>query len=283
MNAPRHRRRDGAISSCHGAPVRPGPRSPHRFPSCRANAQAPWLHDAVDDHGRSEPRSKAQESISRPDSFPTPAWRHRSRPSPDDRMPCKIESHPSASQVVWFGTGRLRAPGRIADRDHVIRPPAGELLDPDTIRLGVNVGLDGNERRSVCPVARILTEVPPTSTTTSGQRFAGRGRLVTRARFRRPVPRGFAFTALAARLSTADLEPMTPIRSFQELTNDWRLRLADDLTMHGRRSPPRRTAPACSNRRRPPASSVRRRRGRRAPSACPRAWCSRNGAARALM
>jgi len=79
-------------------------------------------------------------------------------------------------------------------------------LTPDTIRLGVNVGPDGNERRSVCPVARILTEVPPTSTTNTflaeGVFALAKGVFATRARFRRPVPRfaacrDFAFTALA--------------------------------------------------------------------------------------
>src|SRR5215467_15044038 len=45
--------------------------------------------------------------------------------------------------------------------------PLASFLTPDTIRLGVKVGPDGNDRRSVCPVARILTEVPPTSTTST--------------------------------------------------------------------------------------------------------------------
>src|SRR5215475_3501842 len=45
--------------------------------------------------------------------------------------------------------------------------PLASFLTPDTIRLGVKVGPDGNDRRSPCPVARILTEVPPTSTTST--------------------------------------------------------------------------------------------------------------------
>src|SRR5215467_4373029 len=45
--------------------------------------------------------------------------------------------------------------------------PVAIFLTPDTIRLGVKVGPDGNDRRSVCPVARILTEVPPISTTST--------------------------------------------------------------------------------------------------------------------
>src|SRR5262245_39675923 len=45
--------------------------------------------------------------------------------------------------------------------------PLASFLTPDTIRLGVKVGPDGNDRRTVCPVARILTEVPPTSTTST--------------------------------------------------------------------------------------------------------------------
>src|SRR5215510_3272403 len=45
--------------------------------------------------------------------------------------------------------------------------PMASFFTPDTFRLGVKVGPDGNDRRSVCPVARILTEVPPTSTTST--------------------------------------------------------------------------------------------------------------------
>src|SRR5262249_40688348 len=43
---------------------------------------------------------------------------------------CKIEPDPSASEVVWFGNRPAveNRPG-IADRDPVIRPPSGELLD----------------------------------------------------------------------------------------------------------------------------------------------------------
>ena len=44
-----------------------------------------------------------------------------------------------------------------------IQSPAS-FLTPETIRLGVSVGPDENDRRSLCPVARILTELPPTST-----------------------------------------------------------------------------------------------------------------------
>ena len=71
-----------------------------------------------------------------------------------------------------------------------------------TIRLGVNVGPDGNKRRSVCPVARILTEVPPTSTAST---FLAEEVFAARALFRRPVRRlaecrDFAFTALARSL-----------------------------------------------------------------------------------
>src|SRR5262245_47438768 len=80
--------------------------------------------------------------------------------------------------------------------------PLASFLTPDTIRLGVNVGPDGNERRSACPVARILTEVPPTSTTST---FLAEDVFATGARFRRPVRRlaayrDFAFTALARSL-----------------------------------------------------------------------------------
>src|SRR6202047_2742535 len=49
------------------------------------------------------------------------------------------------------------------DTRSYIQSPAS-FLTPETIRLGVSVGPDKNDRRSLCPVARILTELPPTST-----------------------------------------------------------------------------------------------------------------------
>src|SRR5215475_4227396 len=76
------------------------------------------------------------------------------------------------------------------------------FLTPDTICLGVNVGPDGNERSSFCPLARILTEVPPTSTTNT---FPAADAFATSARSCRPrrrwaARRDFAFTALARSL-----------------------------------------------------------------------------------
>src|SRR5262249_6890234 len=41
------------------------------------------------------------------------------------------------------------------------------FLTPATICLGVNLGPDGNSRDRFCPVARIFTWVPPTSTTST--------------------------------------------------------------------------------------------------------------------
>src|SRR5262249_61777195 len=76
------------------------------------------------------------------------------------------------------------------------------FLTPDTISLGVNVGPDGNERSSVCPVARILTEVPPTSTTNTfpvADVFATSARSCRRRR-RSAAGCDFAFTALARSL-----------------------------------------------------------------------------------
>src|SRR5262245_1845530 len=74
------------------------------------------------------------------------------------------------------------------------------FLTPDTIWLGVSVGPDGNERFSFCPLARILTEVPPTSTTNT---FPAADAFATSARSFRPrwaAGRDFAFTALARSL-----------------------------------------------------------------------------------
>src|SRR6516162_6103802 len=40
---------------------------------------------------------------------------------------------------------------------------AASFFTPETIRPGVSVGPDRKDRISVCPLARIFTEVPPTS------------------------------------------------------------------------------------------------------------------------
>src|ERR1700730_4455967 len=79
--------------------------------------------------------------------------------------------------------------------------PRASFSTPDTICLGVNVGPDGNERSSVCPVAMILTEVPPTSTTNT---FPAADAFATSARScrtrRRWAGRDVTFTALARSL-----------------------------------------------------------------------------------
>src|SRR6516165_7223098 len=45
--------------------------------------------------------------------------------------------------------------------------PAASFFTPETIRPGVSVGPDRKDRISVCPLARIFTEVPPTSMTST--------------------------------------------------------------------------------------------------------------------
>src|SRR6516225_1139174 len=44
---------------------------------------------------------------------------------------------------------------------------AASFFTPETIRPGVSVGPDRKARISVCPLARIFTEVPPTSMTST--------------------------------------------------------------------------------------------------------------------
>src|SRR6516162_7322597 len=44
---------------------------------------------------------------------------------------------------------------------------AASFFTPETIRTGVSVGPDRKDRISVCPLARIFTEVPPTSMTST--------------------------------------------------------------------------------------------------------------------
>src|SRR5215467_4676795 len=91
-------------------------------------------------------------------------------------------------------------PGYPIDTTSYVQPRAS-FFTPDTICLGVNVGPDGNERSSFCPVARILTEVPPTSTTNT---FPAADAFATSARScrirRRWADREVAFTALARSL-----------------------------------------------------------------------------------
>src|SRR3984893_6428550 len=91
-------------------------------------------------------------------------------------------------------------PGYPIDTTSYVQPRAS-FSTPDTICLGVNVGPDGNERSSFCPVARILTEVPPTSTTNT---FPAADAFATSARScrtrRRWAGRDVTFTALARSL-----------------------------------------------------------------------------------
>src|SRR5215467_5968566 len=92
-------------------------------------------------------------------------------------------------------------PGYPIDTTSYVQPRAS-FLTADTICLGVNVGPDGNERSSVWPVARILTEVPPTSTTNTfpaADVFATSARSCRRRR-RPATDCDFAFTALARSL-----------------------------------------------------------------------------------
>ena len=158
------------------------------------------LHDAVDNHCRSKPRSQPEEQHLA--AAVASQGLHCSIVHDFDGTPeclCKVEAHPSASQVVGFGNraATQHRPG-IADRDHVVVPDSASFLTPETIRRGVNIGPDGNDSRSVCPVARILTDIPPTSTTST---FLGDDALAMRARSPRPIRRlaacrDFAFTTL---------------------------------------------------------------------------------------
>src|SRR5215467_11774882 len=94
-------------------------------------AELHGFYDAVDYHGRSELRSKAQK-----EHLAALVASQRLHGGIVDDLHgmteylCKIEPDPSASQVVWFGNRPAveNRPG-IADRDHVIRPPSGDLLD----------------------------------------------------------------------------------------------------------------------------------------------------------
>lgn len=65
-----------------------------------------------------------------------------------------------------IGRPRRTGPGKPIDTTSYLQSRAS-FFTPETMRLGVNVGPDGNDRCSFCPVARILTEVPPTSMTST--------------------------------------------------------------------------------------------------------------------
>src|SRR6186997_2806827 len=86
--------------------------------------------------------------------------------------------------------------------------PTASFLTSETIRLGVSVGPDGKDRRSCCPLARILTEVPPTSTTST---FLTEDFFATTDRSGRAVLRlrasDFDFTASARSLEDVRLRP----------------------------------------------------------------------------
>src|SRR6266446_1165614 len=100
-------------------------------------------------------------------------------------------------------TGRpwRTGPGYPIDTTSYFQSPAS-FLTSDTIRLGVSVGPDANARRSCCPVARIFTEVPPTSTTSTfrlGDDLTRPARLAGSIR-RKPARRELASTVLARSL-----------------------------------------------------------------------------------
>src|SRR6202035_5371036 len=115
------------------------------------------FHDAVDNDGRSKPGSEAQKEHLA--ALVAPQCLHGGVVDDLHRAAecCgKIESDPPASQVVRV-RDRPAVENRagIADRHH---------LTSAAIRLGASVGPDENDRLSLSPVARILTELPPTST-----------------------------------------------------------------------------------------------------------------------
>src|SRR5262249_11967097 len=91
-------------------------------------------------------------------------------------------------------------PGYPIDTTSCVQPRAS-FLTSDTIRLGVSFGPDVNRRCSRCPVARIFTEDPPTSTTSTFRLDDFRARS---ARFaclvRRQLRREFAYTVSARAL-----------------------------------------------------------------------------------
>src|SRR5258708_7978893 len=69
--------------------------------------------------------------------------------------------------------------------------------------LGVIFGPDGNERRALCPLARILTEFPPTSTTST--LFATDFSPAV-ARCRRTAPRSALNSDVASTAASSPLE-----------------------------------------------------------------------------
>src|SRR5215510_11410142 len=80
---------------------------------------------------------------------------------------------------------------------------AASCFTPETISLGVSFGPDGRFRCILCPLARILTEVPPMSTTST---FLTRDFLASAARSRRAAPRTLVRGDLASTAATRALE-----------------------------------------------------------------------------
>src|SRR5262249_12107345 len=95
---------------------------------------------------------------------------------------------------------------------------AASCFTPETISLGVSFGPDGSFRCILCPLARILTEVPPMSTTST---FLTRDFLASAARSRRAAPRALVRGDLASTAATRALADSGVARhSLAELTAD---------------------------------------------------------------
>jgi hypothetical protein len=77
----------------------------------------------------------------------------------------EIESDPAMSKIDRFcSRASVQDRAGIADRHHVIPPIARKLFHAcDHLSRSEGVGPDKNDRISDCPLARICTEVPPTS------------------------------------------------------------------------------------------------------------------------
>src|SRR5262249_42163031 len=139
----------------------------------RQMAQLHRLDDAVQNHGGTQPRSQAQEEHLA--ALVTPQRLHGRIIDDLDRAPeCRsiVEPDPTPGEVMRFCNrpamqDRPRpAPGQPIDTASYFQSPASSLT-PRTICSAVSAGPEGNSRRSSCPLARIFTCVPPTSTTST--------------------------------------------------------------------------------------------------------------------
>src|SRR5215469_17303594 len=85
----------------------------------------------------------------------------------------KAKANPTWCEIRRFSDRTFVERGpRIASRNHVVLPIAGEFINASTMSPGAMVGPERNFRASACPVTRAFTCVPPMSTTSTFTQYS---------------------------------------------------------------------------------------------------------------